>query len=381
MASPTPPSYAQIKEKIGIRILDDQDGHPVIEAHATRQIQTLEEMLAAAKYDLEEWEVMSSIANVWHQMSSSNGLVPLWQVKATLRRRDLSPAAIGELIRAGFDSLRQALRIPMRKLARSSTGKGIMVEFELPDFHLGKLCWSEETGAGNWDLKIAEKVWKEAIEDLMARAPEAEEAWFVLGNDFYNVDNEMATTTAGTPQDEDGRWQKTFRKGKELVMWAVGRLRMKYPRLKLILIYGNHDHQRAFYLGEVLQEAFQSIPEVEIDNRPLPRKYYEWGATGLGYTHGNGIKTKDLAALCQNEARSIWGRTKRFEMHLGHLHGDIVKTLGGVILRWVPALCPPDSWHSSQGYTMNEKAAMALVYNQTGMSSLIVHYPDPKNFL
>jgi predicted phosphodiesterase len=169
--------------------------------------------------------------------------------------------------------------------------------------------------------------------------------------------------------------------GKGLVMWAVGRLRLKYPKVKLIMIYGNHDHKRAFYLGEVLTESFKTIPQVEIDNRPLERKYFQWGKTGFAYTHGKGVKTKDLAALCQNEAREIWGRTTRFEMHLGHLHQDIVKTLGGVICRWIPALCPPDAWHSSNGYVMSEKAAMALIYYHQGMTSLVVHYPDQKHFL
>ena len=115
----------------------------------------------------------------------------------------------------------------------------------------------------------------------------------------------------------------------------MARLRKKFPSVKVIVVYGNHDRQRAFYLGEVLVEAARLLPGVSIDNHPKIRKYFQWGATGLGYTHGDRIKSKDLAHLCQYEAREIWGATKRFEMHLGHLHQDIVKTLGGVIIRSV----------------------------------------------
>jgi predicted phosphodiesterase len=255
-----------------------------------------------------------------------------------------------------------------------------MVEFALPDLHLGKLAWSEETGHGNWDLKIAENVYKEAIEDLLSRSPEAEEAWLIVGNDFFNVDNDAGTTTAGTPQDEDGRWQKTFKKGKEILLWSIGRLRKKYSKVKVIVVYGNHDKQRTYYVGEVLAEAAKSMTGVEVDNRPLDRKFFQWGDTGLGFTHGDRIKVRDLAHLVQNEARQIWGNTKRFELHLGHLHQDIVKSLGGVTVRWIPALCPPDAWHSKSGYTMSEKAAMLFEYDQSGMKNLYVHYPRKELF-
>jgi predicted phosphodiesterase len=305
----------------------------------------------------------------------------LWQVKARLRRKDLSQATVAQIIRDGFVAFRNAVKLPLSQLAKpNKNGKGTMVEFALPDLHLGKLAWSEETGHGNWDLKIAETVYKEAIEDLLVRAPEAEEAWLIVGNDFFNVDNDAGTTTAGTPQDEDGRWQKTFKKGKELLLWSIGRLRKKYAKVKVIVVYGNHDKQRTYYVGEVLAEASKSMTGVEVDNRPLDRKFYQWGDTGLGYTHGDRIKVKDLAHLVQNEARQIWGNTKRFELHLGHLHQDIVKSLGGVTVRWIPALCPPDAWHSKSGYTMSEKAAMLFEYDQSGMKNLYVHYPRKELF-
>jgi predicted phosphodiesterase len=333
-----------------------------------------------ANYSAEEWEVLTSVANVWHQMSTANGLVPLWQVKATLRRRDLSPSMIRDLIQKGYASMRSALRMALPKVKSNPQAEGVMVEFALPDLHLGKLAWSDETGHGNWDLKIASEVFKDAIEDLVCRAPNAQEAWLVVGNDFYNVDNDTKTTTGGTPQDEDCRWQKTFVEGKQLVLHAIARLRKKYPMVRVIVVYGNHDRQRSFYLGECLAEGFIEEPSVVIDNRPLLRKYYQWGNTGIGYTHGDKIKTNNLAFLAQNEARDIWGKTTRFEIHLGHLHQEIVKTLGGIIIRWLPALCPPDAWHATNGYVMTEKAAMALVYDQKGMNNLIVHYPEPKQF-
>lgn len=303
----TPPSLAELRDVAGVRISTDKDGLPIIESHPTKQIKTLDELLQQANYSLDEWEVLQSVANVWHQMSGANGLVPLWQVKATLRRKDLSREQVSEIIRESIKALRESIRTALPKVKVSPKGKGVMCEFALPDLHLGKLAWSEETGHGSWDLKIARKVYETALDDLIARAPEAEEAWFVIGNDFFNVDGDTKTTTAGTPQDEDGRWQKTFREGKTLIMQSIGRLKKKFPKVKVIVVYGNHDKQRSFYLGELLYEVARAIgdPSLTIDNRPLSRKFYQWGETGIGFTHGDKLKEKNLAHICQYEAREI----------------------------------------------------------------------------
>ena len=63
-----------------------------------------------------------------------------------------------------------------------------------------------------------------------------------------------------------------------------------------------------------------------------------------------------------------------------HLAKSGTPTMGGVLVRWIPALCPPDAWHSKSGYTMSEKAAMLFEYDQRGMRNMLVHYPDERLF-
>ena len=369
-------------DKIGVRTHLGDDGLPVIESHPTDQIKSLEDLLKVSAVDLDKFEVTKYEANAWHQNSVKGGLIPLHQVKAFLKRRDLTQECIREIFEKGWKAFKKGLAFPKGKMAKpEKCGRGKLAVYALPDLHLGKLAWGEETGHGNWDTKTAEDAYNEAIDDLIMRGHPAEEGWLVVGNDFFNVDNDQRLTTAGTPQDEDGRWQKTFVKGQELITGAVGRLRAKHAKVRVIVVLGNHDKQRSFYLGRALEAEFRGVKGIDIDNRVVYRKFYQWGATGFGFAHGDRLKVKDLAALCQNEAREIWGRTKRFELHLGHLHQDIVKTLGGVIIRWLPALCPPDAWHAAQGYTMSEKAAMLLEYDQKGMQQQLVHYPRPELFL
>ena len=355
------------------------EGTPTIVAHETEQIKTLEELLDAAKVDKEEWEVDRWRPNTWSQMSAANGLLQLWQVRAELRKKPLSPKQIDHLIEIGFASIKRGIKMPVIKLKPEAKGKMAMIG--IPDLHLGKLAWSPETGHGNWDCNIAKKVWEEAFDDLLARAPACEECWLPLGSDFFNVDNNLGQTTNGTPQDEDGRWQKTFDLGEEICLWAMARCRKKFPKVKVIMVYGNHDSQRSYMLGKTLRAHATHMDGVEVDCDRRDRKYFEWGTTGIGIAHGDRMKEKDLSNLCQNEAREIWGRTTRFELILGHIHNPIVKTMGGVLTRWLSALCPPDYWHSKSGYVMAEKSATLFVYDKKGMQTQLMHYPDPALYL
>ena len=44
---------------------------------------------------------------------------------------------------------------------------------------------------------------------------------FVWANDFFNCDNPAQTTSAGTPQDVDVRWQKLFNVGVEMLVKGI----------------------------------------------------------------------------------------------------------------------------------------------------------------
>jgi len=376
--SPSSKAPSQEIPKAGVRIEYDENGCPTIHAHQTASIKTLEQLLVACDVDTDTYQVTRSEVNKWEVMSSDNGLVPLFQVKAKLERKPLSSAEVQETFRAAAQAFRKEAGFPaVPKVKASVQAASTMVEFALPDLHLGKLAWSEETGHGHWDVNRAEIAWTQAVDDLVARSPQAAECWFVLGNDFYNVDNQDETTTSGTPQDEDGRWAQTFTRGLLLLHATIKKLASKFPKIKIIVVPGNHDSQRAYYLGIALQEYYKGAKasHIQVDNQPNYRKYYQWGDTGIGFAHGDRIKTSDLSNLCQNEAREIWGKTKRFELHLGHLHQNMVRSIGGVTIRWLPALCPPDAWRAKSGYTMSEKAACLFEYDKKGLRNILMHYP------
>lgn len=268
---------------------------------------------------------------------------------------------------------------PTRKTKKSGD---ILVELSTPDLHVGKLAWGPETGHGSYDIHIAEQVFTNAVNSMVARAeslPERVERWlFPVGNDLLQTDNALGTTTSGTQVDSDGRYIKSFRRACTLMTWAIDRLSQVAP-VTTVVVPGNHDRLTAFHVGDVLAAYYRSVPEVTIDNEPTLRKYVTYGACLLGFTHGSEEKEADLPLIMAQEMSQAWKDTTHREWHIGHFHkirerrwsaGD---SFGGVRVRVLPALCAPDAWHSMRGFIGEMRAAEMYLWSREGYVGHFAH--------
>jgi len=249
------------------------------------------------------------------------------------------------------------------KVDYKKPSKSTLFEISVPDLHLGQLAWGKEAGV-DYDLEEAKKRFLEAIEYFKNGCGVVPEKYlFVVGNDFFNSDNLAFTTTAGTPQQDDTRWQKSFVEGRKLLVQAIDSLREKAP-VDVIVIPGNHDVQRSFYVGDSLECWYHNCREVNVDNSPSPRKYYKYGASLLGFTHGKEEKPVMLPILMASESPKEWAETKHREWHLGHLHKTFADESYGVVTRILPSLAATDSWHKTKGFVGNMKAAQAYLWDK-----------------
>lgn len=381
--------HPEAEEKVSIK-LGTLDGDV---SSLSRRITTLEQLLSATKVDLTVWEVQSHEINKWEvgrkdksaSLSWVNGVVtgsledsgkifvePLIQVKAKLRKR-LLVNQTRELIQ---EMLKQfAVEAPRRgEVLRDCSLKldGHLLEISIPDLHLGKLCWAPETGQ-HYDSKIAQSTFWSALEQLISRTKgfPISRIVFPVGNDFFNVDNAAQTTTAGTPQHEDGRYQKSFVAGRKLMVDAILRLREIAP-VDVIMVSGNHDTERIFYLGDTLQGHLSKTADVTVNNNPTLRKYYQFGKCLLGFTHGHNEPHKNLPLIMATEVPELWAATKFREIHLGHWHHKKeifwlpVEEQNSIRVRVIPSLCPADAWHKMKGFEGVRAAEAFLWHPQHG---------------
>ena len=344
------------------------------------EIKSVEDLIRYAKIDITKWKCVRQVVNKWEVGAVIEKRIvtqPLFQVKAWFEPigEQESPAAIR---RALIDEIkRHAPTFPRLKFHPhvSLSTETNAAELFIPDPHHGKLCWAPETG-NNWDSSISERTYSLAIDSLMARTHGLNIDLILLpiGNDFFHTDTPQNTTTAGTPQDVDGRWQKTFRRMRKMLVTKVEQLRTIAP-VKLIIVPGNHDETKMYYLGDALECWFHNCSNVEVDNLPKLRKYQAYGISLIGYAHGDKEKMVNYPMLMAHEAKQLFAQTKYYEWHLGHLHkreerkrviADQVNTdtIDGVVLRRTPSLGGTDAWHYGKGYVHSPRQADLFLWGR-----------------
>jgi len=358
---------------------DQRDDGATLIGHMTGHIITADQLIEIANVDLRIWIPQHQRVKKWDVVTKNADGEPVitqaFGITITFRRDNN-----GALLASLFDDVLSKIRHyapsypKLSQVIPNSDGDYLYV-VSIPDAHFGKLAWAEETGE-NYDVKIAQQLYDDAISMLakMASGFNVARVLYVVGNDLLHVDTGANTTTAGTPQDVDGRWQKAYRAAFDSVINGIERLREIAP-VDVIIQPGNHDRERAWLLGEGLGAWFRNASGVRVLNEPSPRRYYAIGRVLLGITHGDGEKLRDLPGIMADETGDRWTRARRREWLIGHFHRrrhlDAMPLADerGVLVRVLPSLSGADSWHVSKGYH-GQRAAVGLAYRLDG---LVVH--------
>lgn len=360
-----------------------------------------EDILRICEVDTTVWEIDHWLINKWEMgrkhsvkdlkyvKGKATGTIkddgelsiePMWQVKVWLKRK--SPEATPEQT---LESLKMQLKEfapTYPKLQYPKTPGTFLYEVDMPDLHFGKLTWNEETGE-DFDIKLAQEVVEKVVATLVGYIQNYDVSRILIpfGNDFFNVDNKREETTHGTPQQEDTRWQKTYVKGRKLATWVIDQFSAVAP-VDVLVIAGNHDEERTFYLGDALECWYHNCPNVTIDNRPPKRKYYSFGRNLIGFTHGYWEKLSRLPSLMPLEAPKQWAESTYREFHLGDKHHkqDLLfaaEEMDGVVIRTLRALTTTDGWHFDKGYVGALRAAESFLWHpDNGLIAQFTAHPN-----
>ena len=356
---------------------DVQGETAILNAVKPSNPRTLADLIAVCEIDTTEWKIDRWTANKWEQGAKGpdGELVsqPLYQIKVWLTRNAPVMDARREI-----DALKAAAKAampPRPKVVRGATGP-YMLEVAIPDLHIGKLAWSPETGGPDYDLKEAERVFREAVEAIILRtsAFAFERIIFPLGNDLLHSDTKQSMTFNGTQLDTDSRYYKAFGVARSVVTWAVDRLRTLAP-VDLIMVPGNHDQMSTWHLGDSLECFFHHADDVTVDNAPTSRKYVGYGSSAIMFTHGH--KKLDYPLLFATERPDLFGQAKFRECHTGHLHTTRLIEKHGVRVRISPALCSADAWHAEHGFVGNIRGAEGFVWHKTDGLVCVTHFNLP----
>lgn len=354
-----------------VTVTDGPEGR-VLDSPSSGRIKTLDQLLAAAEVDLERWRVDRHVVNKW-EVAAADGdggltVQDLWQVKAWLSPRVdvLEARALAAEIIAEMGA---HAPVYTRPTYDEPAGERHLLEVCLMDLHAGMYAWGEETGDSDYDTDIARELARKAVAQIIARASgfPVDRIVLPLGNDLAHADrtNDGAggVTRKGTSVDVDGRRARLLRMVRIIMVETIDALRMVAP-VDVIPVAGNHDEETILALAEIVSAWYRNDPAVSVDLSPKARKYYRYGTTLIGYTHGHNGKPQDLPLIMATEAPEDWAATTWREWHTAHLHrkSESVQEHSGVRTRVMPSLAPTDAWTASQGYS-HQRAAEAYLWS------------------
>jgi transposase-like protein len=247
-------------------------------------------------------------------------------------------------------------------------------QYTLADAHFGMLAWGEETGARDWDLKIAEQTVLDWFAAAIAGSPDAEVGMFAQLGDLMHHDALRSVTPAHMHVlDADSRLQKIIRVVIRVVRRVIQWLLEKHQRVHIIMATGNHDESSSAWMREGFASQYEHEPRITVDISPGRYYAYEHGRTALFYHHGDKWKIDDVDKKFVSLFREIYGRSSKAYAHVGHLHS--LKERGGelMVVERHRTLAPPDA-HGADWITDSE--AQVITYDKNfGETSRLVLTP------
>jgi len=236
----------------------------------------------------------------------------------------------------------------------------VNVEVSISDFHLAKKTLEGETIE---DKKVQYLTTLHDLVDKVRNSYNIDTVVFPISNDFFHTDNYQNQTTNGTPQDVLTGYDNEYEIGFDLLVTAIEYLRLISNHVEVVLVQGNHDRTKSFYLAHALEVYFKSVTDVSFQREHSTTKSVVLGNTFIGYHHGN-CKIDDLPLLFATGKDGFdFGAAKYREVHTGDKHHYMAKEVKGVRIQQMPSLSGTDRWHADHNFVHSIRAGLVLIYH------------------
>ncbi len=316
-------------------------------------------LLKAHGFDNQTWELISARNNIWNAFSKQTGVLTLYSSKIVVKPRT-EYLWNEEDIQKLFDNLKTDYKNKLNIQSTQFRQHGDLLVVPIADLHYNLLSDKYSTG-NDYNLEIAENVYYQTINDVIARVSNGtfSKVLFIVGNDFVNADNLNGTTQKGTPQDNSSLWFNVVNKATQLIINGTDMLTSVAP-VDIVYVPSNHDLHTMFGIMQTVKAWYRNDDNVDVDDSPLPRKYYKFGETLLALSHD--IKIKDALQIITSEAKNLWSDCEHIICLLAHLHQAMTYEKQGYLeIMRLPTLSGWSRWSNNQGYIQSEKKNQSFI--------------------
>ena len=252
--------------------------------------------------------------------------------------------------------------ISITKVDCNNTKDYVDVEISISDYHLAKKTVDKDNDVTTRALRYITVA--QSLIDKVEACYNINTVVLPISNDYFHTDNYQHQTTNGTPQDTIMDYADEYELGFAILVDTINILRKHSNTVQVVLVQGNHDRTKSFYLAHALDVFFKDAEDVEFIREHSVVKGLTLGNTFIGWHHGN-CKLEDLPLLFATHPKysSQFGDAVYREVHTGDKHHYMAKEVKGVRIQQMPSLSGTDRWHLDNNFVHSVRAALALVYD------------------
>lgn len=329
-------------------------------------------MLEYLGYNPDEWEFVFLTTSTWNQHTKEQVTKQLYAVKFKIKPL-LQTLTLDKALESAKEVFKREIKpFKFKKEKEKTLNSDLLLEIPAIELHLGKYADEIETGQ-NYGTEIAKKRFYDILEQIvnLQEITGADRCVVMIGNDFFNSDTVGNTTTKGTQQYNDVRWKNLFIVGLELYKDFFFTLRKYFNNIDVRLCQGNHDTMSSFYLYMALSAYFRMDGVVKFEDNYREYQCYRFGDNAIFFGHGDG-NIKRIIHSIPAEFYKEWGESKYRELHLGHLHKEVVvDDESGMITRRIGSPTGTDAYHYSERYIgATEKHQVFIWHKNEGLKSI-----------
>lgn len=332
---------------------------------------TPEVILKKFGYDPKDWELVKWRIG-YHEVAikeEENNRV-CYNVRCEMKPRIKSFATPEECVEYLQELLKKEIK-PLsfeKKQKDKSLDKNRMFLLPPVELHLGKFSDSLSTGF-EYSSKIAVDRYREITRNIIEQQEIMKCGTLVIGvgNDFFNSDNTMNTTTRGTPQFNDVSWKRLFTLGTELMIEQIITLKDYFNDIKVILNGSNHDTMSSFHLYYALEQTFRNDGQVKFSDDYTDMECLTFGRNGIWFHHGDCNLTRLIESIPVLYPKE-YAETQNRILLMGHLHSsqDLKEQCGIKPIR-LSSPCEVDEWHFKEKFVGSIPCQETFVFDKNGL--------------
>jgi len=356
-------AYKEILSEDEEQLKKQTSGDEMVVTMRASDIKTEDDLIQYGKIDTEKWEVVELLNEFW-----GNDNNPHYLIKGKYKLKDgrLSPEEYVELFKVALSDVE-----PVRDKVVKKKNADVTHLISIPDLHNGKLvtATSITKNTNDYNGEIAGKLYRNAITHFMSAIEPGETKKVVLpfGEDYFNVDNLLMTTTKGTPQHNEDVYEM-IKSGINHIVTMIDSL-AEENEVYVPFVPGNHDKLVSYLVSLLLAERYKNSKRVSVNTDPHLEKVYQDGLYGFMLIHANRMKPKDLAWRFASNHPTVWAETIYREVYSGHYHSNSVLDEHGVRVSFLPSLSSISYWEDSKNYASLREAQMHSFHPEYGRVS------------